>query len=526
MSELEGSGRLAWLNLRRDRVLLAVCVAGLTGLMLASALSIQDVYSTPEDRAQYAATFASDTAVAATQGNPRNLATLGGILTFETGVWYSVFVALATILLVNRYTRGDEEAGRTELILSTAVGRRAPIAAALTVTGATSLAAGALVFVTLVLIGYETVGSLALGAWFAGAGIVFAAVAAFAAQLSESKRTTTGIALGALGLAWVLRAGGDAGEDALRWLSPIGWGQEIQPFGDERWWPLALMVALAGLMIAGAFAVLHRRDIGGGVLATRPGPGSASRGLRSATGLAIRLLRASLIAWAVGIFLFGLVYGAITESIEEFITENEQLAEILAQAGGDVVDSYLATALAMLAMIGSGFSVQAALRMRTEESAGRLEALLATTTGRARLLGGYVALAVVGSALIAAFAGLGTGTGIGLATGDWSEVGRLTVDALVYAPAMWVAAGIGVLLVGAAPRAAFLAWAALALFAVVELLAEVLNLPEAIVELSPFQHVPDLPAASFDATPVIGVTAVAAALVAAGIAAFRRRDAG
>src|SRR5690606_7230797 len=300
MSELEGTARLAWLNFRRDRVLIAVCVVAFTALMVASALSIKDVYGAAEDRAQYAASFASDAAVAATQGTPRNLETLGGILTFETGVWYSAFVALATILFVNRYTRGDEEAGRAEMILSTAVGRRAPIAAALVVTGAMSLVVGALVFVALLAMGYEAPGSLGLGAWFAGAGIVFAAFAAFAAQLSESKRTTTGIALAALGLAWALRAGGDAGEDALRWLSPIGWGQEIQPFGEERWWPLALMAALTAASIAGAFAVLRRRDIGGGLFATRPGPAAASAGLRSPTGLATRLLRPSLIGSAAG----------------------------------------------------------------------------------------------------------------------------------------------------------------------------------------------------------------------------------
>ncbi|HEY8466906.1 MAG TPA: ABC transporter permease [Solirubrobacterales bacterium] len=527
MSELEGTARLAWLHVRRDRALLGLCALAIPALMLASAVSLKDVYSTPEERAQYAASFASDTAVAATQGNPINLETIGGILTFETGVWYSMFVALATLLFVNRYTRGDEEAGRLELVLAAAVGRRAPIAAALLVAGALSVLIGALVLVALVAVGYEAEGSLGIAAWFAGLGIVFAAIAALAAQLSESKRTTTGIALAALGVAWVLRAIGDAGTDAFRWLSPIGWGQEIHPFGEERWWPLGLMAAATVTLVAGAFALLRRRDIGGGLFATRPGPAAASRGLRSATGLAVRLLRPSLIAWIAGILGFGLVYGAITESIEEFIAENEQIAEIVAQAGGtSIVDSYLATAVGTLAVFGAGFAVQAALRPRTEESAGRFEALLATATSRQRLLGAYVAVAVVGSALVAAAAGLGTAVGLGLATGDWGDLGRLLAAALAYAPAMWVTAGIGILLVGAAPRAAFLAWATLAWFVVAELLAEVLNLPHALADLSPFAHVPEAPAAPLGALPVLVVAAVAAALFAAGIAAFRHRDAG
>ena len=527
MSELRGTARLARLHARRDRVLLAVCAVAIPALLAASAVSLKDLYPTPEERARYAASFASDTAVAATQGNPVNLETIGGILTFETGVWYSLFVALATLLLVNRYTRGDEEAGRLELVLSTAVGRHAPTAAALAVTSALSVVTGALAFGALIAVGYEAVGSLALAAWFAGLGIVFAAIAALGAQLFESKRTTTGIALAALGVAWLVRAIADAGADWLRWLSPIGWGQEIQPFGEERWWPLALMAAATAALVAGAFALLRRRDLGGGLFATRPGPARASRGLRSATGLAVRLLRPSLVAWIAGIFASGLVYGAITESIEDFIAENEELAQIVAQAGGgSIVDSYLATALASLAVLGAGFAVQAALRARSEEAAGRLEALLATAASRPRLLGAYVAVAAAGSVLIAAAAGLGTAVGLGLATGGWDELGTLLAAALAYAPAMWVAAGIGVVLVGAAPRAAFLAWAALAFFVVAELLVEVLNLPDALVKLSPFAHIPPSPAEALEPLPVLAVAAVAGALFAAGIAAFRRRDAG
>jgi hypothetical protein len=44
------------------------------------------------------------------------------------------------------------------------------------------------------------------------------------------------------------------------------------------------------------------------------------------------------------------------------------------------------------------------------------------------------------------------------------------------------------------------------------------------MDVSPFTHVPRLPAGAVSATPLLWLTAVALALTAAGLAGFRRRD--
>jgi ABC-2 type transport system permease protein len=61
---------------------------------------------------------------------------------------------------------------------------------------------------------------------------------------------------------------------------------------------------------------------------------------------------------------------------------------------------------------------------------------------------------------------------------------------------------------------------------VVGLFGELLSLPDWVVDLSPFQHVPGMPAASSTAAPLIALTAVAAGFIALGAAGFRHRDAG
>jgi ABC-2 type transport system permease protein len=76
------------------------------------------------------------------------------------------------------------------------------------------------------------------------------------------------------------------------------------------------------------------------------------------------------------------------------------------------------------------------------------------------------------------------------------------------------------------PGAILVVWGALALFVVVAFLGQLLGLPEWVRNLSPFEHVPLLPAADLDATPLLALTAIAAALLAGGLAAFRHRDIG
>jgi ABC-2 type transport system permease protein len=126
-----------------------------------------------------------------------------------------------------------------------------------------------------------------------------------------------------------------------------------------------------------------------------------------------------------------------------------------------------------------------------------------------------------------AAAGLGMGVTYGIAASDLGQVGRLLGAATAFVPALWVLAGVTLLVFGLVPRAtAVVAWAVLVACFVIGLLGELLELPGWVVDLSPFQHVPGMPAEGFSWGPPLVLTAVAAALIGVGLAAFRRRDAG
>jgi ABC-2 type transport system permease protein len=522
---MTGAGALLRLALRRDRVAIPVWVAGIAGTIVLSASSIQDLYPTAADRARFAATLGDQPALVAIRGPARALETAGGEVAWQVGWFAMVLAALMSVLLVVRDTRADEESGRTELLLAGPAGRRAPLTAAVAVVIAADAVLAAAVALALVAVGLPAAGSVALGASIGAVGLVFGAVAAVTAQLTESARPARGIAIGALGVAYVLRGIGDVGDGTVSWLSPIGWAQAARPYADERWWPLALALAFAVLLVAFAARLLARRDLGAGLIPARPGPPRASAVLEHPLGFALRLHRGALAGWGAGVVLIGIAYGSLGRNVRDLLESSSQVEEIFTRAGAGLVDSYFATACLVIALLGTGFAIQATLRLRGEESAGRAEPLLATALSRPRWAASHVAVAVAGTTLVLGLAGAGAGLAYAARGAGLDEVPRLAGAALVQAPAAWVLCGLTVALFGLAPRAAALAWAPLAYCFTAAMLGPLLGLPGWMEDLSPYAHVPAVPADPVAAGPLLALTAIAAALTALGLVAYRRRDA-
>jgi ABC-2 type transport system permease protein len=188
------------------------------------------------------------------------------------------------------------------------------------------------------------------------------------------------------------------------------------------------------------------------------------------------------------------------------------------------VDAYLAMSFRVLALVGAGYAVQATLRLRSEESSLRAEQLLATPLSRIRWAAGHLTLAFGGSIVVLVVAGLALGVTDAAVTGDADVNGRALGSSIVYIPAIWVMVGITTALVGLAPRAAPAAWGVLGVCFVIGMFGQVLDLPQWASDLSPFEHVPQLPAAELALLPLAILTAAAALSTAVGLLGLRRRD--
>jgi ABC-2 type transport system permease protein len=521
---MSGTGTLLRFFLRRERLRMPVYVLLFAAMVGATAVQSEELYPTAADRAAYVQTVTGNPGLIAMVGPPHDVTTVGGDVAWQLGGFGAAFVALMSMFLLGRHTRGEEQSGRSELVGAAPVGRHAPLAAALIVVSGAQVLLGAAVALTLIGVGQPAAGSVAFGASLAGVGLVFAGVAAVAMQVSQATATAYGIVGAAIGGAYLLRAAGDVGDGTLSWLSPIGWGQAMRPFAGERSWPLGLTLAAAVALIALAVVLRARRDDGAGFVTPRPGPAEAGSGLVRPLGLAFRLQRGALLGWSAGLFVSGVSIGLTGRDAESLVGDSDELTRFLDQAGGDIVDQYFAVSMLSMALIGAGFGIQAALRLRGEEASGRLEPLLATALSRRAWAAAYVAVALAGSVVVLAANGLGAGIADAINSADAGQVPRLLAAGLVAVPAVWVMVGVAVALFGLVPRAAAAAWGALGACFALSLLGPLLGLPGWVLDVSPFAHVPELPAADFRAVPLLALSAVAAALVGLGVGAFRRRD--
>jgi len=516
---------------RRDRIRIGLWTTGIVGLVVATVASITGLNGTQEDLDRYAALVRENAALIVQAGpgyglqDPAVPATMGAVVMNEVGIWVIIAVALMSVFMVVRHTRTEEETGRAETVRALPVGRHTQLTAAVIATAIANVVVAAASVLVLIAYDLAIVGSIAFGLTVVGAGLVFTAVGAVVAQMAGGSRAALGLGGLVLGVSYVLRAIGDVGAGALSWLSPIGWAQSIRAFADERWWVLLLPIAATGALLAGAYVLQSRRDLGAGLLPDQPGPAVASRLLSSPVGLAVRLQRASVVAWASGLALFAFLYGVIADQAESILEDNPEMEDFLTQSGqGSITEAFLSTAMLILALMGTGFTVASVLRSRSEETAGRAESILAGPVSRWRWAGGHVVVAVAGTVGILAATGATLGLGHAVIVGQWDWVVRLLGAGLALVPAVLVTAGVAAVAYGLSPRLALASWGFYAFVLVVGMLGALLDLPQWAMNLSPFEHVAAIPAEPMSWPPVFALLAAAGSLFLAGFVALRRRD--
>ncbi|WP_066953129.1 ABC transporter permease [Streptomyces lushanensis] len=535
--QLTGTGPLTRLALRRDRIIIPVWVLVIGGSFLSVAQSFSALYDTAAERAEVARSMTANASLRALYG-PVFSDSLGGLTTWRTVGFGAGLAAVMSLVVVVRHTREEEETGRQEMLSSAMVGRRAPLTGAL-LAALTANAALAVVITAVVAVyartpggsggttgsgigGGQLAGAAALGLATAGVGMLFACTAAIAAQITENARLAKGMTAAVVGAAYVLKAAGDAsaddGSSVLTWLSPLGWAENVRAFADERWWVLLIPPAAIAVQAVIAYTLAGRRDIGMSFLPARPGPAHGGPG--TAGALAWRLQRGGVLGWGAGFVTAGVIFGSLTDGAADLVGGNEQTREIFERMGGrqGLTDSFLAAMTGMLGMIAALYVVSSVLRLYGEETAGRAEPVLAGAVGRLRWAAGHLLIAFGGAALIMLLGGLG------LFLGHGHDLPGLLGASLVQLPAIWVLGALVVLLYGVLPRAAVAGWALAGLALALGWIGPALDLPRPLMNLSPFGHLPKLPGAEMSWPPVLILTALAAALLAAGLAGLRRRD--
>ena len=507
-------------------------VFGLT--VASSALGYASTYKTAAERARFAALFGSNTGLAAISGPARDLQAVAGYTVWKVSMFLTVIGAVWGLLTGTRLLRGEEDAGRWELLLAGQTTRRRAAVQAVAGLGAGLAALWAVTAVITVTVGRSARVHIAAGPslYFAltlvtGAAM-FLAAGALASQLAASRRQAAGYAGAALGICYAIRmvADSDASLGWLRWVSPLGWVEELQPLTSPR--PAALLpVAVLTVLLAGlAVHLAGRRDLGTSVLPDRAPARERTALLAGPAALAARLAWPSAAGWAAGIAALSLLMGFIARQAGTLLTSSSSIQKVTSRLGlrGAGAADYLGFTFLIVALLLALVAAAQVTAARDEEATGRLEHFLVRPVSRWSWLAGRVALTAGMLAAGGLLAGLAAWAG---AASQHAGVGlgsMLGAGINVVPPALCVYAA-GLLALGLWPRAAaaaaygLLAWSLL-----IELAAEVFRSSHWLLDTSVFHQMAAAPAVSPDWTSAAALAGLAVAGVAVGGIGFRRRD--
>lgn len=516
--------RLTW----RTSAVIGIVMAGYVALEVAS---YRSAYPAGVSPLQFAI-FEDNPAVRMMNGVPHGLDSAGGFTVWDGGWMMQVIIGVWAVLTASRLLRGEEDLDRTDLVLAAPVRASAATAVVVSLLAAESVLVGAAAAVAMGLTGQAWTGSILFGIGLAAVGATFATGTAVVSQLVEVRRRVAGLSTGLLGAAYLLRMVGNSADSRswVRWATPLGWVDQLQPFADDD--ALALVPMLAVPAALGVLAVRLRavRDTGGALLAPESAGRSHLHLLSSPIAFAWRSNQAVLIGWAVGLAAIAAVMGALVTTMTDWISQDEGYQQLLASVGLEAALTLEGFVAVIAIVFGLAVAVHTVFRIgaaRAEEETSRLEVILARPVSRLRWLGGHLLLTGVGAVLLTLVVGVAMWAGARVAGSDELSLADSLGASLNTLPVVVLVAGLTVGIYGVAPRLTVPVPLAVSVGGfVLYLLGPALNSPAWALNTSAFTHLALVPQQPWAGTAALVMCGIGVALAAAGSTTFRRRDVG
>ena len=529
------TGKLTKFILKRERIYILVWIVLLTILTLAVAVTFADMYSDYEALQGMHAAFDNPALIAMVGPYFGEAYTFGVMFSQNMLLFTAIGAGVMSIFLVIRNTRKDEDYGRTEVIRSLPVGRLSNLLATINVVVIINVLLTLITGFGLFALGINEMplcASLIYGASLGIIGIFFGAVAALFSQASATSRGAMGYSFMFLGVLYLVRAAGDVGENILAYISPLGLVLRAAPFAYNNLWPL---LVIAGLSVVGtliAFYFNSIRDLGAGLTAAKPGRREASVFLQSPFGLAMRLLKGTLIGWGLTIFILGASYGSIFGDIETLLDDNEMMQQMFLgeatieelQMSVGLEEQFLTTIVSMFIIMLTVPILIILLKIYSEEKKGRLENIYAKKVSRSKMLKSYLLIALGSSIDFVLLFTFGLWLAAFAVMAEPLSLVTVLLSGLLYLPAVWFMIGLTLFLIGVAPKLIKLVWAYLGASLFIVYLGGALQLPEWLASLTPFGHISQYPVESVAVLPLVILTLAAIGMCVIGFSAYNKRD--
>ena len=461
-----------------------------------------------------------------------NPATLGGAVWCKGWMAFSLMLGIGIMYMMTRNLRGDEEAGRLELMRANPLGIRSPLAASVVFASVASIITG--LFTALILLAANGTadpqyvmapgGAFAFGASVGAMGLLGVGIAALTNQIAPSDGAANGLGIGIFALFYVIRAIGDymindnpGLRRGLLWVSPIGWGELVDPWGRNLVLPIVLMVVFAALLVFIGWQISTRRDMSASLVEASSGPAKATKFTQTVAGLAFRTQRVSIIVWLVGIVIFGAILGSVINKMGEIVGG----VSALQGQQGDAIAIHI---FFMLPLAVAIFGVQSASTLRTDEERGVLESQLAGGVSRVGWACKRLAVTLVAVLIMMLVVAVVVGYmwSQALTPVDPTKTAEAVKAIFAHLPAVILMIGVPVLGLGWWPRqAGLVSWVVVGAMWVLAIVGLTV-LPAKLTNVIPFAGGPFYPDISWAKEIIFLVLGIA--FIVAGLIGFKRRD--
>jgi ABC-2 type transport system permease protein len=487
---------------------------------------------------------------------PVDVLSPGGYATWRLAMLLPL-LAVWALLAVSRLTRGDEESGAFDLLLSVVGSRRRAVMEQLAAVAAALALIGVLIGI-LAILGARATGveldprrGLLFGLNTTLFALVFGAVAFVVGQFTRERRAAAGATGILLGLSFVLTSVGRAvpGGEWIGRLSPLHYfelNRPLVPGYAVHVGGLLMMATLAAVLTLLGLALFVGRDIGAPSLSIERHlpPGRPVRtvpmGAWSLQSLVARSLRGVVgpaLWWGAGLGTYALALTMLLRQVQQNLDDlfadlarnNPMYAEFIDRftRGGHLGANMLLlnAVFTLLVVVVAAFAVSLASRWAADEEEGRLDPLLATPSPRYFVMLAYFATGIAGLTIVTGFIFAGTALASAL-VGMRLDTTRVAAAAFGMVPAGLVVAAAGYLLAGWLRTRAvtgILIGLVLASF-VLTLLAPLFQWPQALLQLSIFEQYGAPLVDGLDRGGVVRLLGVASAALAAAVVRFSRKD--
>ena len=526
----------------RDSSWAALVVFGLLALfVVAGGWVMTDTYGSPEARRDLAAmAMGLPPELRGVYGSPVNVGTLGGFISWHYGADIALLVGLWSILALSGTLATEASRGSLDVLATTARSRSA-IAVQKTLAHVAAMlvamtGVAAVAWVTGVVFGTEPGDAIPLDA-AAGFAIGTAARGLVAGSIAFALAPLLGRGASA-GIAGVALLGGYLTYgyrtvvplfDTLAGFSWFSWlAGHIPLAGAVDWGGVAITAAVTVAFLAAGIALFARRDIGVTLPLPSPRLPAGLIGVGGPAGRAFGEALPSAVWWGIGCAVYGAVLAVTSTSLLDMLTSSPTLSALYSSLFPGI-DVTTPAGFLQLAFVDFGFiliGLAAAMFVAgrwSDESAGRLEGLLAAPLTRVRwaLASGVaatVAVVVVMALLVAA-------VGVGLVSAGQDPRAAMTGTLVlgIYGAAV---VGVGMAAGGwAGPASAAPVAAAFTIGTfLLDTLAPVLRLPDWVAQLALTTHLGEPLVGRWDAVGLAACAMLAVGGLAIGAVGLRRRD--